>query len=312
MRRRRAAAGLRGDRRLTDALDDIAAILERTGDYRVLRRLGPFVPPDGEPDEPTFVGLILDTETTGIDVTADEVIELGIIKFEYGASGRIYRVLERFNQLNQPSIPIPEAVVRLTGITDADVAGQRIDDAAVEALAAEARVVIAHNARFDRQMCERRWPAFVSRNWACSCHQIPWRAEGHEGMRLGHLLADHGHFHNGHRAIDDCEALLAILARPLRTSGRLAFTALLEAARRPTVRLWASDAPIALKDRLKDRNYRWSPRRRCWYVDLDEEQIEIERTFLSREIYRGTLPSGLPADRFTARDRFSNRADPEA
>ena len=71
-------------------------------------------------------------------------------------------------------------------------------------------------------MCERRWPIFVSRNWACSCHQIPWRAEGHEGMRLGHLLADHGHFHNGHRAIDDCEALLAVLARPLRLSGRLA------------------------------------------------------------------------------------------
>ncbi len=55
----------RGDTPLTDALDDIAAILERTGEYRVLRRLGPFVPPAEEPEEPTFVGLILDTETTG-------------------------------------------------------------------------------------------------------------------------------------------------------------------------------------------------------------------------------------------------------
>ena len=297
-------------RRLTDALDDIAAILERTGDYRVLRRLGPFVPPPEPAEEPTYVGLILDTETTGLDPATDEVIELGIIAFSYGASGRIYRVGQRFNQLHEPSRPIPETVTRLTGITDADVAGQRIDDAAVEALAGRARVIIAHHARFDRRMCEARWPVFTTRNWACSCHQIPWREEGHEAARLGGLLADHGYFHNGHRAIDDCEALLALLAWPLRRSGRLGLAALLEAARRPTVRLWASEAPFALKDRLKDRNYRWSSRRRCWYIDLDEEQIEIERSFLSREIYGGILP-GLPSDRFTARDRFSARSDPE-
>ncbi|WP_018263224.1 3'-5' exonuclease [Methylobacterium sp. WSM2598] len=296
---------------MTDALDDIAAVLERTGEYRVLRRLNPLVPAPAPPDEPTYLGLVLDTETTGLDPACDEVIELGIVAFTYGQSGRIYRVRHRFNQLHQPGKPIPEAVTRLTGITDADVAGKRIDDAAVAALAAKARVVIAHNARFDRRMCEVRWPFFAELNWACSCHQIDWRDEGHEAARLGGLLADHGRFHNGHRAIDDCEALLWLLAQPLRRSGRLALAALLEAARRPTVRLWASDAPFALKDRLKDRNYRWSSRRRCWYIDLDEAQIEIERSFLSREIYGGSLP-GLPADRFTARDRFSRRADPEA
>lgn len=295
---------------MTDALDDIAGILERTGEYRVLRRLKPFAASGESADEPTYLGLILDTETTGLDPATDEVIELGIIAFSYGASGRIYRVGQRFNQLHEPSRPIPETVTRLTGITDADVAGQRIDDAAVEALAGRARVIIAHNARFDRRMCEARWPVFTTRNWACSCHQIPWREEGHEAARLGGLLADHGYFHNGHRAIDDCEALLALLAWPLRRSGRLGLAALLEAARRPTVRLWASEAPFALKDRLKDRNYRWSSRRRCWYIDLDEEQIEIERSFLSREIYGGILP-GLPSDRFTARDRFSARSDPE-
>ncbi|ACL61350.1 3'-5' exonuclease [Methylobacterium nodulans] len=296
---------------MTDALDDIAGILERTGEYRVLRRLRAFEPEAADPEEPTYLGLILDTETTGLDPAADEVIELGIIAFTYGPSGRIHRVRHRFNQLQQPARPIPEEVTRLTGITDADVAGRRIDDRAVEALAARARVVIAHNARFDRRMCEARWPVFAGLNWACSCHQIPWREEGHEAARLGGLLADHGYFHNGHRAIDDCEALLWLLARPLKRSGRLALATLMEAARRPTVRLWASDAPFALKDRLKDRNYRWSSRRRCWYIDLDEAQLEIERSFLSREIYGGALP-GLPADRFTARDRFSSRVDPEA
>ena len=296
---------------MDSSLDRIASVLEDTGDYRVLRRLGSFEAGVDAPNEPTFIGLIVDTETTGTDFAADEVIELGIIKFEYGASGRIYRVLDTFNQLQQPGKPIPAEITRLTGITDADVAGQRIDDDAVRALVADAAVVIAHNASFDRQMCERRWPIFVEKNWGCSCHQVPWRAEGHEGMKLGYLLMDYGLFHQGHRAIDDCHALLALLARPLKASGRLALACLLETARKPTVRLWAQGSPIETKDLLKARSYRWSGRRRCWYVDLDEEQIEIERTFLSREIYRAPI-SDLPVDRFTARDRFSARTNPEA
>ena len=295
---------------MQEPLDSIASVLESTGDYRVLRRIGPFTPGPDQPNEPTFTGLILDTETTGTDFTHDEVIELGIIKFEYGASGRIYRVLETFNQLHQPKKPIPEAITRLTGITDADVAGQCIDDVAVHALAADAAVIIAHNASFDRQMCEGRWPVFADKNWACSCHQVPWREEGHEGLKLGYLLIDCGFFHNGHRAIDDCHALLQLLARPLKTSGRLALACLLETARKPTVRLWAQGSPIETKDLLKARSYRWSGRRRCWYVDLDEQQIEIERTFLSETVFRRAV-ADLPAERITARDRFSLRTNPE-
>ncbi len=295
---------------MSQPLDSIAAILESTGDYRVLRRLDPLADHPEAPDEPTFIGLVVDVETTGTDFASDEVIELGILKFEYGASGRIYRLLDTLNQLHQPSKPIPPEITTLTGITDADVAGQRIDDAAVARIAADAVVVIAHNASFDRQMCEPRWPVFRERNWGCSCHQIPWRAEGHEGMKLGYLLADCGFFHRGHRAIDDCHALLALLARPLRTSGTLALSALLDTARKPTVRLWAEGAPRELKDLLKARRYRWSPSLRTWYIDLDEAQIVIEHDYLAERIYHRPV-AGLPTDRFTARDRFSTRTNPD-
>lgn len=292
-------------------LDSIADVLDATGDYRVLRRLGPFVPSAEAPTEPTFLGLIVDTETTGTDFATDEVIELGMIKFTYGASGRIYRVVETFNQLHEPRQPISAEITRLTGITNADVAGQRIDDAAVHAFVADGAVVIAHNASFDRQMCEPRWPIFIEKNWACSCHQVPWQAEGHEGLKLGYLLTDCGFFHKGHRAIDDCHALLALLARPLKTSGRLALACLLERARRPTVRLWAKGSPIETKDRLKGRRYRWSGGQRCWYIDLEEDQVEAERAFLSQEIYRRPM-TDLPIERLTARDRFSIRTNPDA
>lgn len=295
---------------MTSPLDTIADVLEATGAYRVLRRLGPFDPSTHVPDEPTYLGLIVDTETTGTAFDTDEVIELGLIKFEYGASGRIYRVVDTFNQLHQPHRPITPDITRLTGITNDNVAGQRIDDAAVNAFVADAAVVIAHNASFDRQMCEPRWPIFVDKNWACSCHQVPWQAEGHEGLKLAYLLTDCGFFHKGHRAIDDCHALLALLARPMQTSGRLTLACLLETARKPTVRLWAHGSPIETKDVLKARRYRWSGRRRCWYIDLEEEQVESERAFLSQEIFHKSV-TDLPTDRFTARDRFSVRTNPD-
>ncbi len=294
----------------TLALDVIAHALETTGAYRVLRRIQPFVESEVAPIEPTFVGLIVDTETTGVDHTRDTVIELGMIKFEYGASGRIYRILDTLNQLHDPGRPIPPEITRLTGICDADVAGQCIDDEAVTAMAADAAVVIAHNASFDRQMCETRWPVFIEKNWACSCHQVPWRAEGHEGLKLGYLLTDHGYFHKGHRAIDDCHALLALLRAPLKISGRLALACLLDTARKPIVRVWATGSPIATKDVLKARSYRWSGRRRCWYVDIDEDRLDLERAFLWREIYQREVHD-LVADRITARDRFSIRTNPE-
>jgi DNA polymerase-3 subunit epsilon len=288
--------------------DTIAAELEATGRYRVLRRLGPWTGHCGAPNEPTFRGLIVDVETTGTDLPQDEVIELGMLKFEYGARGRIYRVIGTFSQLHQPSTPIPPMVTRLTGISDGDVAGRQIDDAAVQAFAADAAMVIAHYASFDRPMCERRWPTFAQKDWACSCTQIPWYGEGHEGTKLGYLLMDHGYFHAGHRAINDCQAVLRLLATPLRASGRLPLSCLVVAAQRVTVRLWAYGSPMEANDLLKARRYRWSRKRRSWYTDLDDDRLEAELRYLSDSVYQRTA-CDLTVDRIAAAIRFSARAN---
>ncbi|AWV14961.1 hypothetical protein A3862_05110 [Methylobacterium sp. XJLW] len=76
------------------------------------------------------------------------------------------------------------------------------------------------------------------------------------------------------------------------------------------MRLWAEGASRELKELLKARRYRWSPTRRTWYIDLDEEQIEIEHGYLAERIYHRPV-TGLPSDRFTARDRFSVRTNPD-
>jgi DNA polymerase-3 subunit epsilon len=65
-----------------------AGMLEATGDYRVLRRLQPRpVVVSRAPRQGEGIAIILDTETTGLDHTQDEVIELGIVAFVYDEEG---------------------------------------------------------------------------------------------------------------------------------------------------------------------------------------------------------------------------------
>lgn len=288
----------------------MAKALEQHADYRILRRLrfrDEFRSTDGQP---TRNGVLLDVETTGLDTTSDEIIELGMVKFTYLPTGEIIRVTDTFSSLNEPTKPIPEEVTKLNGITDEMVAGHKIDDTAVEAFATDASIIIAHNANFDRRFTERYWRAFVEKPWACSVNEIEWRKHGFEGSRLGYLLAGVGMFHEAHRAVDDCRALLEILAYELPSVGRPAFAVLLETARKRTVRIWAEQSPFDLKDELKKRGYRWSPgddgRPKAWYVDLDEDRRDDEIDYLRKNIYCRDVD--LRTQFMSAVERFSVRA----
>ena len=60
-------------------LEGLAEVIEISGEYRVFRRLRlrpPLPPPDGATIKR---GVLIDVETTGLDATADEIVELVII-----------------------------------------------------------------------------------------------------------------------------------------------------------------------------------------------------------------------------------------
>jgi len=289
---------------------DAAAALEASGEYRVLRKLprrSEFRPPDGSA---TKLGLILDTETTGLNLATDEIIELAMIKFTFSADGRIFRNVDTFSALREPALPIPAEITALTGISSAMVAGQSIDGAAVARFVADAVVVIAHGAAFDRPFCEKLLPVFADKHWACSHTQIDWPARGHRGSKLTYLLNDFGLFYDGHRALDDCHALLEMLASVLPGAAGPPLGALLETARKPTVRIWATEAPYDMKEALKARGYRWSDglsgAPKAWWTDVDEGQAEAELAWLRRDIYR-RKDIDLPTRRYTSLQRFSSR-----
>ena len=171
-------------------LDDEAMVrhLEKSGNYRVLRRLVPRAvvgaPRPGFPR----LGVIVDTETTGLDHRKDEIIEIGAVAFTFDDAGTIGDVTGVYGGLKQPLKPIPREITRLTGITDEMVAGQVIDMARLRSLIGPADLVIAHNASFDRPFCEAFSGMFSDKAWACSVSEIDWAARGFEGTKLGYLI----------------------------------------------------------------------------------------------------------------------------
>jgi DNA polymerase III subunit epsilon len=271
------------------ALAAMAEALAKSADYRVLRRLVPREIFTSSIGQNTKTGILIDVETTGLDQRKDEIIELGMVKFDYLPDGRIASLRDVYASFNEPSEPIPLEVTALTGITDKMVAAQRIDDSAVISFVDEAVIVIAHNASFDRKFAERYWPIFQRKAWGCSATEVEWRKHGFEGSRLGYLLNGAGLFHQAHRAVDDCHALLEILAFELPMIGKPALAVLLEQARKRTMRVWAEQSPFDLKDSLKRRGYRWSDgndgRPRSWYIDVDESKLDDEIAFLRTEIF---------------------------
>ena len=113
------------------------------------------------------------------------------------STGRLLRVLETYQELNDPGMPIPAQATAIHGITNAMVKGRRIDAARVTRLLLEADLVVAHNSGFDKGFVRQVVPGADALAWACSCRGIPFivdqgRAASGGGSRICGPAANDG------------------------------------------------------------------------------------------------------------------------
>lgn len=287
----------------------MAEVLDGHPDYRVLRRLKPRREFGHKRQGEIAKVLILDTETTGLDSSKDRLIELALILVDVDkATGLPLQVQEVFDELEDPGRPIPAEATRVTGITDAMVAGKRLNEARVAELMAGVDLVIAHNARFDRGFMENRLPAFAYLPWACSVSEIDWQAQGRGSAKLEFLAHELGFFYDAHRAEMDCHALLAVLAAPLPNTGETGLARLLAAAQATSYRVQATGSPFSSKDALRSRGYRWDAERKVWHTQVgNPAALEAECEWLKKDVYGGRS-ARIDIERQTALERFSSRA----
>ena len=235
---------------------------------------------------------------------------MALLPFEYDPeTGQVLAAHEdqALDQFRDPGIPIPPESSQVHGITDEMVRGKVVDETRLTALVAEADLIIAHNAAFDRPMLERLWPCFAEKPWACSFADVDWRAEGFGAGKLDYLLMQQGWFFDGHRALSDCLAGVFLLNLKLPVSHRRTLHALLESARKGRHLIRALGSPFDAKDALRKRGYRWDPgtdsREKTWWILVEDAESEL--SWLREHVYDRDVR--LPVRSVDARDRFSAR-----
>lgn len=293
-----------------DRLDheSMAKTLAQHPDFRVLRRLVPCLDYGGLHGQATRRVMVLDTETTGLDSKSEKIIELAILSVLVDAvTGLPVGPVTVYESFEDPGKPIPPAIQEITGIDDTMVQGQRIDDAAVNALVEQADLVVAHNAGFDRPFVEARWPVFATKAWNCSFVGIDWKKEGSGSAKLEFLASERGWFYDAHRAQVDCHALLQVLASPL-ADGQTGLSRLLTGATQTRYKLRATGAPFEAKDKLKARGYRWDGEARVWWCSLGSDALlDAECAWLRSEVY-GARSARVQLEAMDSRLQFSSRA----
>ena len=254
---------------------------------------------------------LLDTETTGLDTANDEVIELGYMVIEVSAdTGEFFDVIKRFNQLQQPSAPLPPEITEVTGLTDADLAGQSIDWSEVEGDLSAVSLIVAHNAGFDRKMMERYSPASLQCVWGCSVNDINWKSMGQKNRSQEWLVYSiAGAYYDAHRALDDVSALSLLLSRKVPGSAEFIFKQLIANAREDLCIIKATGSRFEEKDNLKAAGYRWNANEKVWFKELVASELEARKGELREELMTAAPSCNPTMGRIPAIHRYSIRAE---
>ena len=288
---------------------DLISRFENDGKYRVLRKLEV---KDGRTGilyhgGETKIAIVTDVETTGLDFTRDVIVELAVRRFRYDRCGRILKIDHGKTWFEDPKRPLEPEIMRITGLTDAGLAGQNIDEIEATRLFRTAHLVIAHNASFDRKFVERRLPSMKGMPWACSMSEVDWKAAGFEGRSLGWLGAQAGWFHCAHRASGDVDAVIGLLSH-VGADGKSVLRELIEKSAAPTIKVEAFGASFAVKDELRDRGYRWNSDAKVWWREISESDLTEEEAWLGHHVYSAfdhARALGPRLTKVTARERYA-------
>lgn len=196
--------------------------------------------------------VIIDTETTGVGEN-DTIIEISMIKVHYSPSaGKIYKVIGTFEGLQQPPEPLTEDIIRITKLSDEDLEGKSISEEEVKTFLEGGPIMIAHNAGFDRPKFDKQFPSLSNLRWGCTLKGVCWDKIDNPCLRLDYLLWQKGWYYEGHRALNDCEALLMLLY-----SDKSIIQEVIEGVTEGAYLVEAVGNTYSVKDDLKSAGFYW-------------------------------------------------------
>ena len=222
----------------------------------------------------------LDVETTGLDVTEEWIIEIGLVLWD----NQLNQPVRIFSELvlEKPDLALSKEIEELTGITTsmlhqfADAPDGRLFDK-IDQMVAQADLMVAHNAPFDRGFIEafyQRWDRqFPQKDWLCTLADVEY-PKAIRSKSLIYLAGAHG-FANpfAHRAVTDVLTMFKVLSHyPLEPAIKNATSPKLSLIARVT---------YDERDKAKEQGFRWDGKNKQWkktvrQVDFKPGELPFE------------------------------------
>jgi len=168
---------------------------------------------------PENIFAVVDLETTGGDPLNDRIIECAIIVTDGN------EIIETYQTMVDPGIPIPGLISRITNITDDMLIGapsfHQVAHKILELT--EKRIFVAHNVNFDYNFLVeefRNLNIHFERKHICSYKSSRAAFKGISSYSLKNLTSELGiKLHNAHRAFDDAMATTELLKKIIEELG---------------------------------------------------------------------------------------------
>ena len=211
--------------------------------------------------------LILDTETTGLEPSSAQCIEVGAVLFHVPQRAVLSQLSFLLPVQANPAEAVNGIAAAVTQLPQPWQAGLQH----FEALLAAADAVLAHNAAFDAQWFGRAPLPPIHKPWICSMDDIRWPAERH--LRPAPSVRDLALAYGvpvwaAHRALTDCIYLVQVFERCTNLEE------LLMAALEPKL-LFRANLSYAERHRAKEAGFRWNdPVRGAWTRRLSEQEAQ--------------------------------------
>ena len=156
--------------------------------------------------------VVFDLETTGLSAARNRICEVGAVRV------KALEIVDSFESLVNPGVPLPDPVARLTGLRERELRGAPSVSSVIPRFLGFAgdSLLVAHNARFDQRFLERQLSGHQTRLAEPPLCTAALARRLLEGRVRGVSLASLADFfgvptHPCHRALPDAEATAQVL-----------------------------------------------------------------------------------------------------
>jgi DNA polymerase III subunit epsilon len=219
--------------------------------------------------------LIVDTETTALEVEQGQVIEIGAILYSVKHQSPIQQISTLLPASQNPAVNINHISIDI--LLDISVETAEAGIATITRMAKMADFVVAHNAEFDKKWFGRKngeiiLPILLNSQgeellWICTCDDFEFPKQNRPRSSLVDLVLAHGiGVYANHRALTDCQLIAALFDVMEDLQG------LFIKAIRPKSRCVAL-VSYQERDLAKQAGFKWFPETKTWERIIAAEDI---------------------------------------